>query len=463
MARVVIVSNRVPVPSFRGARAGGLTVALRDVFKNGALWLGWSGEIAAETCTIAKIEQSNKFDFATIDLSEEDYKRFYVGFANSVLWPLLHFQPGLLEFDREDFEAYLDVNRTYAKALIALLKPTDLIWVHDYHLIPLGMALRALGVKNRIGFFLHVPFVPASLFAVLPPSETLLRMICTYDVVGFQARQHLHDFEDCLLTFLNVAHHPGQPIVMDGRSVVIAAMPIGIDTRAFARQAKKAAQGRAAHRLDESMQGRALMIGVDRLDYSKGLPNRFEAFGRLLDRFPEHRLKVTYLQVAARSREDVTEYQRLKRELDRLAGEINGRHAEFDWIPLRYMTRAVARSSLAGFYRQARVGLVTPLRDGMNLVAKEYIAAQDPEDPGVLVLSRFAGAAEEMTEAIVINPHDPDEISEAMHQALIMPLDERKARYEKLFEKICQTTAATYCRDFIAALSAAPDDAAPLT
>ncbi len=199
------------------------------------------------------------------------------------------------------------------------------------------------------------------------------------------------------------------------------------------------------------------MIGVDRLDYSKGLPNRFEAFGRLLDRFPEHRLNVTYLQVAARSREDVTEYQRLKRELDRLAGEINGRHAEFDWVPLRYMTRAVTRSSLAGFHRQARVGLVTPLRDGMNLVAKEYVAAQDPEDPGVLVLSRFAGAAEEMTEAIVINPHDPDEITEAMHQALIMPLDERKARYEKLFEKICQTTAATYCRDFIAALSSSSE------
>ncbi|MGC2051114.1 MAG: trehalose-6-phosphate synthase, partial [Methylovirgula sp.] len=253
------------------------------------------------------------------------------------------------------------------------------------------------------------------------------------------------------------------PIVIDGHSVVLAAMPIGIDTRAFARQAKKAMQGRAAHRLDESIQGRALMIGVDRLDYSKGLPNRFEAFGRLLDRFPEHRLKVTYLQVAARSREDVTEYQRLKRELDRLAGEINGRHAEFDWVPLRYMTRAVTRSSLAGFHRQARVGLVTPLRDGMNLVAKEYVAAQDPEDPGVLVLSRFAGAAEEMTEAIVINPHDPDEITEAMNQALTMPLDERKARHEKLFEKICQTTAASYCRDFIAALSATPNGGGQVT
>ncbi len=172
----------------------------------------------------------------------------------------------------------------------------------------------------------------------------------------------------------------------------------------------------------------------------------------MLDRFPEHRLKVNYLQVAARSREDVAEYQRLKRELDRRAGDVNGRHAEFDWVPLRYITRAVARSSLAGFYRQARVGLVTPLRDGMNLVAKEYVAAQDPDDPGVLILSRFAGAAEELTEALIVNPLDPDEIAEALHQALTMPKAERKSRHEQLFEKICQTTAATYCRDFLKAL-----------
>jgi trehalose 6-phosphate synthase len=452
MARVVIVSNRVPLPS-KGAKAGGLTVALKDVFKQGALWLGWSGEIAAETATSAKILKTGKLDFATIDLSEDDYRQFYVGFANSVLWPLLHFQTGLLEFDREDFAGYLAVNRTYAKALAELLQPDDLIWVHDYHLIPLAEALRALGVKNRIGFFLHVPFVPASVFAIVPPAEKLLRMMLTYDVVGFQARQHLHDFEDCLLSFLNIARQSGEPIWYEGRPVVVDAIPIGIDSRAFARQAKKAEQSRAAHRLFDSIEGHAFMIGVDRLDYSKGLPNRFEAFGYLLDRYPEHRMHVTYLQIAARSREDVAEYQRLKRELDRLSGDINGRYADFDWQPLRYMTRAVARASLAGFHRQARVGLVTPLRDGMNLVAKEYVAAQDSENPGVLVLSQFAGAAEELTEAIVINPYDPEEITEAMHEALVMPLDERKDRHEKLFEKICQTTAVSYCRDFLNALA----------
>ena len=452
MARIVIVSNRVPSAAANGPQAGGLAVVLKDCLKDGGLWLGWSGEIAAKTCTDVKIGQFGKIDFATFDLSREDYRQFYVGYANSTLWPLLHFQPGLVEFDRAHFETYLSVNRTYARALAALIEPTDLIWAHDYHLIPLASSLRALGVENRIGFFLHVPFVPASLLNVLPRAEKLLRMLCDYDVVGFQTHEHLRDFEDCVRNFLNVASDAGSRIVIDNHSVLPIATPVGIDARAFARQAKRSTQSRVAKRLDESMQGRALIIGVDRLDYSKGLPNRFEAFGRLLDRFSEHRLKVSYLQVAARSREDVAEYQRLKRELDRRAGDVNGRHAEFDWVPLRYITRAISRATLAGFYRKARVGLVTPLRDGMNLVAKEYVAAQDPEDPGVLVLSRFAGAAEELTEALIVNPLDPDEIAEALHQALTMPRAERKARYEKLFEKICQTTAATYCHDFLSAL-----------
>ncbi|MGA3302296.1 MAG: trehalose-6-phosphate synthase [Methylovirgula sp.] len=460
MARIVIVSNRVPSSPAAGPQAGGLAVALKDTLKDGGLWLGWSGEITAKTSTDVKIGRFGKIDYATIDLTREDYRDFYVGYANSTLWPLLHFQPGLIEFDRAHFESYLAVNRTYARALAALVEPGDLIWVHDYHLIPLAMSLRALGINNRIGFFLHVPFVPASLLTVLPRADKLMHMLCAYDVVGFQTQGHLHDFEDCVRNILNVPVEPGVPILVDGHAVTAVATPIGIDARAFARQAKRSAQSKVAKRLEESMEGRSLIIGVDRLDYSKGLPNRFEAFGRLLDRFPEHRLKVNYLQVAARSREDVAEYQRLKRELDRRAGDVNGRHAEFDWVPLRYITRAVARSSLAGFYRQARVGLVTPLRDGMNLVAKEYVAAQDPDDPGVLILSRFAGAAEELTEALIVNPLDPDEIAEALHQALTMPKAERKSRHEQLFEKICQTTAATYCRDFLKALRGDDSDSA---
>jgi trehalose 6-phosphate synthase len=456
VARVVIVSNRVPAPAEGSPRAGGLAVALKDAIKVGGLWFGWSGRIAERTGGHAVVRRAGNIDFATIDLSEDHYERFYVGFANGTLWPLLHFRPELIEFERRDFESYLAVNRAFARALVPLLKPDDLIWVHDYHLIPMASELRLLGVKNRIGFFLHVPFVPPSCFDALPQADRLLRMLCDFDVVGFQTAQHLHDFEDCVRSLLGLATIPGTGIQSGGHAMLPIATPIGIDARAFARQAKRAAGAKATRRLTDSLVGRELIIGVDRLDYSKGLPSRFEAFSRLLERFPEHRLKVSYLQVAARSREDVVEYQRLKRDLDRRAGEINGRFAEFDWVPLRYMTRPIARAALAGFYRVARVGLVTPLRDGMNLVAKEYVAAQDPDDPGVLVLSRFAGAAEELEEAIIINPNDADEITEALHQALTMPLAERKARHEKLFEKVCHTTAHTYCRDFLAALTRSP-------
>lgn len=360
---------------------------------------------------------------------------------------------GNIEFRREDFEGYIEVNRAFAAALAKELKPDDLVWIHDYHLIPLGQELRKLGVKNRLGFFLHIPFVPASLFTVLPQGVSLLRAFCAYDVVGFQTDEHRRDFLDCVQKILGLKATAGGRLESASGRVLAIANPIGIDARSFAALATKAEQSADTKRLKASLVGRSLVIGVDRLDYSKGLPNRFDAFGRLLNSFPEHRQKVSYLQIAARSREDVSEYQTIRRELDRKAGNINGRFAEFDWVPLRYMTRAVGRNTLAGFYRAARIGLVTPLRDGMNLVAKEFIAAQDDSDPGVLVLSRFAGAAETLTEALIINPYDPDEIAEAMHQALIMPLDERKDRMARLRGSVFSVTAEAYCRNFLKALA----------
>jgi trehalose 6-phosphate synthase len=454
MARIVIVSNRVPSPNERGPRAGGLAVGLADALKDGGLWFGWSGEIASAECSNVNHAVADGITYATIDLSQEDYDRFYVGYANSTLWPLLHFRLGLIDFKREDLEGYVDVNRTYAAALALELRPDDIVWIHDYHLIPLGQELRKLGVKNRLGFFLHIPFVPASLFTALPQGDQLLRAFCAYDVVGFQTEEHRRDFLDCVEQILGLkAVGDGEVETSAGRMRAIA-NPIGIDARGFAALARKAEKSTETQRLKESLVGRALVIGVDRLDYSKGLPNRFDAFGRLLNSFPEHRQKVSYLQIAARSREDVSEYQAIRRELDRKAGNINGRFAEFDWVPLRYMTRAVGRNTLAGFYRAARIGLVTPLRDGMNLVAKEFIAAQDDNDPGVLVLSRFAGAAEDLGEALIVNPFDPDEIAEAMHEALRMPLDERKDRMARLRSRVFTVTAEAYCRDFLKALAA---------
>ncbi|WP_198370091.1 alpha,alpha-trehalose-phosphate synthase (UDP-forming) [Roseomonas rosulenta] len=454
MARLVIVSNRVPGPSARGAAsAGGLAVALQSFLAPGTLWFGWSGQVAATTATAPAIAEGDGVTYATIDLGAADYDRFYVGFANSSLWPLLHFRLGLMRYTREDFAGYLAVNDSFAAALLPLLRPDDTVWVHDYHLIPLGAALRAAGFRGRIGFFLHIPFVPPSVLEALPPARELLQAMCAYDVVGFQTRTHLADFLDCAHRFSGFAVE-GDEVVTDGRRVRAIADPIGIDAAGFARVAARSAGTAYIQRVRESLVGRALAISAERLDYSKGLPNRFEGFARLLARFPQHQRRVSMLQIAARSREDVAEYQALRRELDRLAGDINGRFSGFDWVPLRYMTQTVARTKLAGLFRIARIGLVTPLRDGMNLVAKEFIAAQDPADPGVLILSRFAGAAEELSDALLVNPYDPDDIADAMHAALEMPLEERQARHAALRRAVFEVTSARYCDVFVDALAA---------
>ena len=453
MARLVVVSNRVPLPS-QSARAGGLAVVLQEALSSIGLWFGWSGETTEKGSDNARIETHRSTDYATIDLSEQDYQNFYVGFANGALWPLLHFRLGLIEFRREDLEGYRAVNERFARTLIKLLRPDDLVWVHDYHLIPLACALRELGAENRIGFFLHIPFVPANVFTALPQGDALLRDFCAYDVVGFQTQEYLTDFQESVKQILGYEIDEAGTILARERSVRSIVAPVGIDSGKFHRQAERAAGGKSNKRLLESLEGRSLMIGVDRLDYSKGLPNRFEAFNRLLTRFPEHRQRVSYLQVAVPSREDVGEYASLRNSLSRMAGDINGRHGTFDWVPLRYMSQGVARSTLAGFYRAARVGLVTPFRDGMNLVAHEYVAAQDAEDPGVLVLSRFAGVASYFTDAPMVNPYDPDEIAEAMNAALLMPLDERRARHAALLRQLRKLTAAAYCKTFLKELSA---------
>lgn len=452
MARLVVVSNRVPLPS-QTARAGGLAVVLQDALAQIGLWFGWSGRTAEEPGHEIHVESRRGTDYATIDLPVEHYRNFYVGFANSTLWPLLHFQLGLVDFRREHLEGYRTVNRLFAQALMRLLEPGDLIWVHDYHFIPLASQLRELGVQNRIGFFLHVPFVPANVFTALPQGGGILQDFCAYDVAGFQTLEHLEDFQDTLRRVLGYEADSQGIVHTPARSVSLCVVPVGIDGKKFHRQAEHASGSARNKRLLDSLAGRNLIIGVDRLDYSKGLPNRFEGYSRLLSRFPDHREHVSYLQMAVPSREDVAEYASLRQTLSRMAGDINGRHSTFDWVPLRYMSQQFARSTLAGFYRAARVGLVTPLRDGMNLVAHEYVAAQDAADPGVLILSRFAGAASYFHDAVLVNPYDPDEIAEAVNLALLMTQDERRKRHALLSGQLCGLTAKAYCATFLKALS----------
>jgi trehalose 6-phosphate synthase len=424
---------------------------LQDVFDQIGLWFGWSGEIAEEQAL--EIASRGNTSYATIDLSADQYQNFYVGFANGALWPLFHFRLGLIEFRREHMEGYRAVNQFMAAKLSPLLLPSDIIWVHDYQLIPMAAALRALGHKNRVGFFMHIPFVPASVFSALPRGDTLLRDFCAYDVVGFQTAEHWADFCATVKQILGYTIGGHGVINAPDRNVLAMVSPVGIDTHAFERLAVRAAKGRNNKRLRDSLVGRHLVIGADRLDYSKGLSNRFEAFNRLLTRFPEHKQKVSYLQIAVPSREDVTEYAALRPELNRMAGDINGRHGTFDWVPLRYMSQGVSRATLAGFYRAARVGLVTPLRDGMNLVAHEYLAAQDSDDPGVLILSRFAGAASYLTEALIVNPNDPDEIAEALHIALTMSDADRRFRHDRLLQQLKRLNATAHAQTFLTALS----------
>jgi trehalose 6-phosphate synthase len=442
MSRLVIVANRVPDPRERGATAGGLAVALKDALaRRDVLWFGWSGHTAHDTATEPTQASKGRITYATLDLGLSDYRHYYQGFSNGALWPALHYRLGITRFDREDWTGYRRVNAAFAAALAKLLRDDDTIWVHDFHLFPLGAELRALGCRQRLGFFLHVPFPPRQVFAGLPNAQAILDGLAAYDVIGMQTEDDAENLRGAL------AASGLQEVVPK-----VGAFPIGIDTAGFAQLAAKNFASKEVERLRASMVGRALAIGVDRLDYTKGLPQRILGFGKLLGRFPAWRGKVTFLQVAPVSRGDVAQYRALRRELDENVGRINGQYAEPDWAPIRYITRAVPRPILAGFMRLSRVGLVTPLRDGMNLVAKEYVAAQHAEDPGVLVLSRFAGAAVELDGALLVNPLDPDDIAEALDVALAMPADERADRWRRMEAVVRVNTASLWCRRFLSAL-----------
>ena len=453
MSRLVVVSNRVVLPSERMQRAGGLAVAIREALaRSGGLWFGWSGELNETPAPTAQTAHKGKVDFAVFDLTPAEFDGFYNQFANSTLWPLFHYRIGLIKFSRAAFQTYLAVNGRFAEMLIPLLRPDDTIWIHDYQLLPLAGELRKRGVTNKIGFFLHIPLPGVDTLAVLPGLGTLMRGLAAADVIGFQTERDLQSFKDYVRHEAGGTVGPNGSVTCFDRQVEVGAFPIGIDARAFATLAEKAQDKSEYKQLKDGLGSRKLMISIDRLDYSKGIPGRFEACEEMLRAHPEHRGEFELLQIASPSRSDVPTYRELRRELDRLSGRINGRFSEVHWAPIRYITRTYPRQSLAGFCRMAQVGVVTPLRDGMNMVAKEYIAAQDPADPGVLVLSRFAGAAAELGSALIVNPFDVDQCAEAMHRALIMPLEERQARWRNAMDTITRNDVKAWWGSFTARL-----------
>ncbi|WP_196257969.1 alpha,alpha-trehalose-phosphate synthase (UDP-forming) [Pelagibacterium limicola] len=432
MTRLIIVSNRTPG---KAPAAGGLAVALKKTLsERDGFWLGWSGNFAEKPAKEAQFQTIDGLDIAQIDLTREDHKAYYAGFSNSILWPAFHLRLDLTDIQSHWYEGYRRVNAQFADALVPHLRPDDIIWVHDYHLIPLASELRRRNVRNRIGFYLHIPFPTPDALHAIPHHEELLKDLVTYDLVGFQAQRDVAAFNEFIAHEQMYKEAGGIPVVIDLGNTVLDAFPIGSDPDAFARLATSPNAQKMHKRVARAMNGRAVLLGVDRLDYSKGLPQRVQSYEKLLENNANLRRTVHMIQIAPPSRDTIKEYQVISDELDAAVGRLTGRFAEPDWLPITYVKRAYSQASLAGLYRLARVGLVTPLRDGMNLVAHEYIGAQDPEDPGVLVLSRFAGAAELFHEALLINPFDTDETAEAMRQAIAMPLDERKARWKRLME-----------------------------
>ncbi len=453
MSRLVVISNRVAVPSARGAAGaqGGLAGALDAALKaQGGLWFGWSGEESSDPAPEPSMQTRDNVSFATIDLSPQDVEEYYYGYANSTLWPLFHYRLDLARFELATGRGYERVNERFADATAPLIEPDDLVWIHDYHLIPLGENLRRRGVKNRMAFFLHIPWPPTRLLTSLPFHQRLVRTLLEYDVVGFQCDEWLESFYHYCRHELGAAVDEARgQITLEGRTTIVRAYPIGIDFDHLTKQGWTGDARQTAQRVLASTRHRTAMVGVDRLDYSKGLPERMDGIARFFDRYPDRVPDLVYIQIAPPSREAIGSYQQIRAELEQKTGQINGALSRIDLTPIRYVNQGHSLAELHGVFRASKIGLVTPLRDGMNLVAKEYIAAQDPEDPGALVLSRFAGAAQQLTEALLVNPHSPDDIASAIRDALDMPRDERISRWKPMLECVRDENIQKWTADIL--------------
>ncbi|WP_338862235.1 alpha,alpha-trehalose-phosphate synthase (UDP-forming) [Mycetohabitans rhizoxinica] len=449
MSRLIVVSNRVAPAQEGRPAAGGLAIGVYDALKEaGGVWFGWNGEIGSEAGK-PTIETRGNVTYATVGLSRRDYDQYYRGFSNATLWPAFHYRNDLTRFDRADYEGYMRVNGMLARQLQKLVRPDDLIWVHDYHLIPFGKACRELGMRNPIGFFLHIPFPAPEVLHTIPPYATLLKALCSYDVVGFQTDSDLQSFTDIVQREFGGQLLGNGMVQAFGHRFKAAAYPIGVYPDAIAKAAQQNASRKQVVGLRDNMRKRKLIISVDRLDYSKGLAERLQAFERLLLDSPSLAGHVSLMQIAPPTRTDVQNYQSIRKNLEAEAGRINGRFAQLDWTPILYLNRNYERNLLMALFRAAQVGCVTPLRDGMNLVAKEYVAAQDPADPGVLVLSQFAGAADQLPGALIVNPFDLVQVADAMRRALSMPLVDRQQRHQAMMAVLRQNDLSVWRDSFM--------------
>ncbi|MDQ3032373.1 MAG: trehalose-6-phosphate synthase, partial [Myxococcota bacterium] len=461
-ASLLVLSNRLPpsAPPGEGERArnvGGLVAALEPALASrGGMWLGWSGRARGGTRELA-LDRSTTPERASFDLEPRWLDLYYNGFSNRSLWPLFHGLPGRARYLDEEWSAYVEVNEVFASSAARLAAPDATVWVHDYHLMLAGAGLRRRRVGKRLGFFLHIPFPPVDLFETIPWARELIDGLLAFDLLGFHTQRYVANFVACACAIGGAEPTVGGVRIGD-RVVRAGCFPLGIDPAPFEDPEDDEVSADEIAQLHASLVDRKLVLGIDRLDYTKGIPERLRAFARMLELFPEQHARVSMVQVAVPSRSDVPEYAEQRRAIETLVGHINGMHGEAHWVPVRYLYRAYGRAHLARLYRAAQVGFVTPLRDGMNLVAKEYVAAQDADDPGVLLLSRFAGAAEGMPDALLTNPYHCDGMAKDLARALTMERDERIARHVKLLAGVHATTSASWAKSFLAALESGRAD-----
>ncbi len=466
--RLVIVSNRLPVVISKGKDgryhsrpgSGGLVTAIAPVLRNrGGLWVGWPGTAEEEEINVEEVlleaTRTEGYSFNAVLLTEEEKKKFYYGFSNQILWPVFHdFQPRFIP-DPASWVTYQKVNRKFAEAVARNAEKEDYIWVHDYHLTTVARELRSLGVHNRIGFFLHIPFPPLDFFVKIPWRFEILDALLQHDLIGFQTLRDRRNFVQCIHALRDDVRVEGKGQVVStrvqDREVRIGAFAISIDYASFAERAASQEVAEQSQAIHEALPNRQLILGIDRLDYTKGITNRLEAFRHTLERFPELREKVTFIQVVVPSREDIYEYQNLKMQIERLVGEINGQFTVSGWVPIHYIYRHLEFTELLAYYRAAEIGLITPLKDGMNLVSKEYCASS-LEENCVLILSEFAGSAAQLQRgALLVNPYSMDEISNAIHRAFYMSKEERQERMRYLRRAIRRHDIFWWVSSFLSA------------
>jgi trehalose 6-phosphate synthase len=450
--RLIIVSNRVVTPEEADSSlADEIAATVKAALKNqNGMWFGWSGKITDQPVSEPRTHEVNKLIYVQLDLSSNDVQEYCDGLANSVLWPILHCRVDLQQYSRADASGYMRVNQLYADQLSALMNEDDIVWVHDYHLMTLARELRSRGHRNQIGFFLHTPCAPPDILQTLPHHKEILGGLTHCDLVGFQTKNDRDNFADYLVRQGATQTRGGYEIY--GRRVRLGAFPVSIETKAYMRLARNAGRSAMVALVRESLGGSRLVLSVDRLDCSKGIPERIKAFERFLEMNPDWHGKATLLQLTPKSWSDINQYAEIESEVAALIGKVNGRFGDAAWTPIRYVNRSYSRTVLAGIYRAADVALATPLRDGMNLSAKEFLAAQDPDDPGVLMLSQFAGAAVELDEALIVNPHETDAVAAALKRALEMPRQERRERHAPMLAHLLKNDIKRWSRSYTSAL-----------